>query len=353
MLDRIHIFVKYNFYFLLSYIFVKYKKNMEKYKILNDSLKDKKHELSSSCVLFKYYYTKEIRSANLGDYIQTIATHEILKQHKSYNFTYWNRDDLNNYPNNSIAIMQGWFSHTIAFIPNRNITPIYIGTHFNKYIQNFISCYPFLLKNHEIGCRDLYTLNFLKSNGFNAYFSRCLTLTLPKREENSNQNKVFLVNVDLEIKKLLPKKVQQEGIMVNQKNIIGNYDDFKHNWKLYYDNAKEFLDKYKNEAKLIITTALHCASPCIAMGIPVILISDDPNEQLSRFSALEGIIKIYTIEDLKNDKIDFNPESIDIEQLKQYMLENVELTIIKAMGGGIDENRLLFIRNQITNWKNL
>jgi hypothetical protein len=35
--------------------------------------------------------------------------------------------------------------------------------------------------------------------------------------------------------------------------------------------AQNLLDNYYNNARVVITTFLHCALPCIAMGIPVIV----------------------------------------------------------------------------------
>ncbi|MCW1361095.1 polysaccharide pyruvyl transferase family protein [Campylobacter jejuni] len=283
---------------------------------------------------------------NLGDYIQTIATRKILEKYGIKKFIYCDRENLINCSKKAFVIMQGWFSHSINFIPNKNICPIYIGAHFNYNMQQFLNKNLFLLKNFEIGCRDFYTLNYLQSKNIKSYFSRCLTLTLPKRIKTQQQNKIFLVNLNEEIIKYLPQDIRKNGICVNQKSIQGNYQTFKDNWLQYQKMADDLLDVYCNEAKLVITTALHCASPCVAMGIPVILICED-SDQINRFSALDGILKIYSLQDLYIDGIDFNPKSVDIELLKEYMFENLVLSIEKAQGGGIDENRLLFIRKEI------
>ena len=53
----------------------------------------------------------------------------------------------------------------------------------------------------------------------------------------------------------------------------------------------------------MITSALHCAAPCVAMGIPVLLISLNPAENANRFSALSGIVESKTLEDLKKSVI--------------------------------------------------
>ncbi|WP_141082403.1 polysaccharide pyruvyl transferase family protein [Campylobacter devanensis] len=49
-------------------------------------------------------------------------------------------------------------------------------------------------------------------------------------------------------------------------------------WKNLYRKTEDLLQTYKNKAKLIATSALHCAAPCTAMGIPVILIAKKPRE---------------------------------------------------------------------------
>ncbi|WP_086229661.1 MULTISPECIES: hypothetical protein [Campylobacter] len=117
-------------------------------------------------------------------------------------------------------------------------------------------------------------------------------------------------------------------------------------WKNLYRKTEDLLQTYKNKAKLIVTSALHCAAPCTAMGIPVVLIAKN-QENINRFSAIKGIIPIYTYDDLKNNRINFNPKSLNIEDLKQYMLQNLKLSTLKEMG----ENELMQIRHNIQYYK--
>lgn len=86
------------------------------------------------------------------------------------------------------------------------------------------------------------------------------------------------------------------------------------------------------------------------MGIPVVLIAKN-QENINRFSAIKSIILIYTYDDLKNNCINFNPKSLNIEDLKQYMLQNLKLSILKEMGEKIDENELTQIRHNIQYYK--
>lgn len=249
--------------------------------------------------------------------------------------------------------MQGWFALTYDFIPPANVLPVFVGTHLTAQAQNFlkhfIARFNNYFKDKELGCRDKFTLQFCKKMGIKSYFSRCLTLTLPKRELKNTQNKIFLVNLNNEMKTLLPKTLMDNAIEINQRGVILNsFETFSQ--KFFLEYTEELLNRYKNEAKLIITTALHCAAPCVAMGIPVVLIMDNYKEQMTRFTALEGILPFYTLEDLKQNKIDFNPKSLDIEELKQHLLLNLKLSIAKAKGEAVDENELLTLREKIANF---
>ncbi|EAI3762934.1 polysaccharide pyruvyl transferase family protein [Campylobacter coli] len=280
--------------------------------------------------LFKYLYIPGIKTYNLGDYIQTIATRNAIDSFdKNVDFQFYDRDSFNFYDKKeSICIMQGWFADDYNFLPNERIFPIYIGTHFTKKMQEYFDILNLDFKGFEIGCRDLSTLEYFNKKGANAYFSRCLTLTLPKREINSRQTSIFLVNLNDEIITFLPEYIKKEGIVINQKSIKIQDRILKNEWQKCYKEAQDILGKYALEAKLVVTTALHCAAPCIALGIPVVLIQENDNQE-DRFSALRGILKAYSLDDLKNNRINFVPKSLDIENLKEMMISNLKLTLKK------------------------
>lgn len=118
----------------------------------------------------------------------------------------------------------------------------------------------------------------------------------------------------------------------------------------FFNAANALLARYKNEAKLIITSALHCAAPCTAMGIPVILCRQN-DEQLTRFSALDSILPLYTLDDFKKNRVHFNPNVPNIEPLKIAMLENLRLSAQKERGENVNLAKLLEYRAFIQNFK--
>lgn len=103
--------------------------------------------------------------------------------------------------------------------------------------------------------------------------------------------------------------------------------------KKTYKHAREILNDIQ-KARLVITSALHCAAPCVAMGIPVILVCLDPFENINRFSALNGILNAVTVKEIIDKRISYDVFAPDIEDLKRAMLENVSLVIKSSVAGG-------------------
>ncbi len=248
-----------------------------------------------------------------------------------------------------IAIMQGWFAHSYHFLPPKNILPIFVGTHFTAHIQKYLlyllACYPRYFNDKTRGCRDLYTLEFCRKLGLKSYFSRCLTLTLPKRTPSPSQNKVFFVGLSDKFLPFIPRDIKAIAEHINQQSYVPDSLTSAH----FFDTAKTLLMRYKNEARLIITSALHCASPCVAMGIPVIFCRQN-DEQLTRFSALDGILPLYTIDDFKNNRVNFVPNAPNIESLKSAMIENLRLSVCESRGESVDLAKLNEIREFIANF---
>lgn len=286
------------------------------------------------------------RDGNLGDCIQNIAVEEAYEKigiAKKKDLLRINRDDISKYSGQPCTLfMQGWFGNYAGSFPlpwSKNINPVFIGFHLSSIYDTrslFIKkgIHKLMIPHQPIGCRDRNTRDFLKKLGLNAYFSGCMTLTLDKRTcaPDKKEEKVFVVDLDPKIqKKLTPEIIR--------KNLDGNIIDYTithfYYWNEYpvtekgaqefEEHARYVLNKYKNEAKLVITSKIHVAMPCIAMGIPVIFIVGDPFGE--RFDVLSGIVPIYSAKDIKY--IDWHPIAPNIEPLKQAILSNVKAIFSK------------------------
>ena len=85
------------------------------------------------------------------------------------------------------------------------------------------------------------------------------------------------------------------------------------------------------------------------MGIPVILFAF--RNDVTRYSALDGILPVYTFDDLENNTVNWFPNAPDIEDLKHYMISNLDLTIKEQLGETVNLDILQNLRDKIENYK--
>lgn len=293
------------------------------------------------------------KEGNLGDGIQNIAVENIYKKIgiQPQDLILINRDDMPNYQGDNVElVMQSYFANlynTFPFPWSKDITPIFLGMHLSP-IHNFRQLLIKrgilkLMKPFEpIGCRDRNTRNFLKSHGINAYFSGCMSLTLDKRPTTPQNGKVFIVDLYSKALQDLPKHIKD----IADYSITHIYQ-WKKDQKIDFESAMQFeqkareiLNTYKEQASLVITSRIHVAMPCIAMGIPVIFIAK--NLFNARYDVLQGIVPIYSYKDIKY--IDWNPAPANIDILKEAILSNAIAQITKSD----DRYRTIEKLNEIT-----
>ena len=220
-----------------------------------------------------------------------------------------------------------FFEKGLAGIFSADIVPVFLGlTYLKTYLKQDEVEY---LKKHEpIGCRDEYTYNTMQKYGIQSYLNGCMTLTLSVKRKNlvNGAGKVYLVGVPQEIERKLPQSILTNAVRRTQtipREEIGQ-------------DINEYvagrMREYKENAKIVVTSLLHCAVPCISMGIPVILVLPKVSY---RFSWIERILPIYTIDEIEN--IDWNVcVSNEVEEIKEEMLENA-IEMIKTR---LDDNAI-------------
>ena len=253
-------------------------------------------------------------SSNLGDQIQSLALEQFLPSIDDK----FDRDYLSEVNNKEkhLLIMQGWFSHLPekCFPPSDSIIPVFFGFHitdWNESIEHFSKPQSIdYLKLHEpVGCRDKKTMEMLIEKGVNAFYSKCLTLTFPKREFEPENGKVFLVNMK-GVK--IPESVSKDSISLSH-DVYPFWDE-----EVKYLMAKQLIKLYREKARLIVTTKLHCALPCIAMGIPVVFFGNPDDYRISLIKDLK--IPIYPIQEEKKIK----PVSIT-QRIKLKLFKNLKI----------------------------
>ncbi len=266
-----------------------------------------------------------VGTENLGDHIQIIAGERMLAKLGISSTRFVDRDDeIANPPVDPTAILlNGWFKTNPAqWPPHPDFDPIYLGFHI-RLSQSPSLIGPDALDHYRqhgpIGCRDRYTLSLLRRHGVDAFLSNCLTLCFPRRiPAPLQQSEVFVVSRDNRLLDYLPDSL-------GPTNFISHYSgsgDFVANMA----QAEALLATYRDRARLIVTTMLHCALPAIAMGIPVVVFYP-PNEAAARqsdrerFSSLADIVRVFELSEM--DLVDWRGHCPDIGNIKLALIDSL------------------------------
>lgn len=205
-------------------------------------------------------------SCNFGDEIQSIAAARLLPR-VDYRIP---RERLREFHcgEKCLLVMNGWFGNNAQFPPAECITPLYVSFHIArkaKALYTSPEAIAHFKKHAPIGCRDCGTMEILRAAGVDAYYSKCLTITFPKRGESAADS---IVGVDIPTARTRIKRIFSNA----DKPLL----TFSHQHRLDHlggelktQIANRLLDTYRERAALVVTSRLHCALPCVAMGIPV------------------------------------------------------------------------------------
>lgn len=296
-------------------------------------------------------YIENKKNFNVGDNVQSLAAKQYLPQVDQF----LNRETLADYKGEKIKlIMNGWFTHNIHnWVPSEDIIPLFVSFHINNTAaphmlsENGIA---YLKKHEPIGCRDQFSVDTLKAKGIDAYFTGCLTLTLDnyKVDDSQRTDEIYIVdplysyptyekvtydykrflrsiqNGNLfkigkkqkHIKNFIDSDLLKKAIYINQEPPAKTYTDAQK-----FEMAEAILKKYA-KAKLVITSRIHCALPCLAMGTPVIFVNGfDSFVDSCRF---DGILDLF-------NRIDVNTKTG--EYTSNFSLEGkiTSSTIVKNL----------------------
>lgn len=261
-------------------------------------------------------------SQNIGDDIQSIAAARMLPRIDCM----LDRDELTALHNTHpvCLIMNGWFMRGANWPPSDLLRPAFVGFHVRPDSKAVIAKGAAWMKRFgPIGARDRGTADFLRSLGLASEISYCLTLTLPKRKASPTNGRIVLVDLG---RVKLPRSVRSKAVRVSH-DVTGMSTPTK----LKY--AEELLSYYRDTASLVVTRRLHCALPCIAMGIPVVFFGNPADYRTSIVSDIGGHIynrRLHenglgdlTLGKLMND-VDWSPAAIDVTVVKGNLIKSVQ-----------------------------
>lgn len=276
---------------------------------------------------------------NIGDYIQSLAARQFLGANVDYLI---NRERLDEFDEAEVKlILNGWFTHEADhWPPSSKIKPLFVAFHISSLVKNQIlsSKGILYLKHHEpIGCRDHETVKILKENGIDAYFTGCLTLTLSETYTSENKDgKIYIVDAFVSPKRKLYSflsfvllfitknrtitKIHKKRYKINTIASILDTTLFYFQYSKYFTDelllqafyinhqitvnqfnseiekfeyASNLLNKYA-KAKLVVTSRIHCALPCLSLETPVIYVENIDQDEWSS-CRLDGLRELFNI----------------------------------------------------------
>lgn len=278
---------------------------------------------------------------NIGDYIQALASAQFLPQIDGF----IQREKLKDYNEEECkVIMNGWYiHHPEQWPPSTKIIPLYVAVHFNVLAKDVLfspNSIEYLKKFAPIGCRDTYTRDLLRQQGLDAYFSGCMTLTLGYKYKSKEKENIcyfvdpyfithwnfyntlynfFYLICNWKAINIIAKKYPEEkkglrkrmilttfyrkykrfftkDTLINAEYICQQNKHYKESFKSDEErlNEAERLVKKYAKARLVVTSRIHCALPCLGLETPVIYTENGDQTETSscRFGGLRDLFTI-------------------------------------------------------------
>lgn len=252
---------------------------------------------------------------NIGDDVQSYAMERFLP-HVDYIVDREHLDSFYTETGEKIAaIFAGWYMHRpLNFPPSPFLKVLPISIHFNsalgkcKYV--FDECGVKWLKEvSPIGCRDEGTLKMLEELGIPSYLSGCITLTLEPFKDTPKHGKIVLSDVHESIIDFVKAHTKKETVIISHNPwkllpfFSENTSIQQMTWSQRHYLVEKLLKLYQG-ASLVITSRLHAALPCLALGTPVLLVTNLPAGY--RISTYIPYLNHATPKDLVSGKYAFN-----------------------------------------------
>lgn len=250
----------------------------------------------------------EYSTENIGDEVQSIAARRFLPS-IDYYFDRDNIDKTDTGKDEVKLIMNGWYTHKPENFPpkNKHIHPLLISMYIEQHANNGKTakrfagkeCKKFLTDNGPVGARDKATLDFLKKNKIDSYFSGCVTLTLCKDSTVKKSDYILAVDVSDKVYEKMKRMTSRQIVRIDTNRCI----EMPRNSK--FALAEYYLSLYQS-AHAVVTRRLHCMLPCLALETPVLAIT---GREPHRYAGLVDLVRNASEDDFLKES--FNKFSLD------------------------------------------
>ena len=263
---------------------------------------------------------------NYGDHLQNIVIKDLYKKMgiPEEEIYVLNFNEISTYDGEYLVLpINQAISHNLASFISPKIIPVFLGISRDVTAINTDEI-EYLKQFAPIGCRDQAVFDFLVKKHVPCYLNGCISATLERRASCPEDGKVLVIEAPQYAIDSMPESLKKD-VEYRENTCYGAYNDL-----IYPENSIEKVvrNQYqylKDHAKLVVTSRMHIASPCVGMGIPVILVRNSVDY---RFSWIDKYIPVYTEE--SKDSIDWNPSPVDLEGIKEHIL-NYSMNRIKSI----------------------
>jgi hypothetical protein len=284
------------------------------------------------------FVSLSVSTENLGDHIQIQSGLELLGRFGLSPRIHLDRDfGLRSAPGLEAGrsypiLLNGWFKRdSPEWPPHPRLEPIFLGFHIRLFQSPSLlsdESLAYYRAHQPIGCRDWHTAQLLTANGVEAYESHCPTMTFPRRLPAPSQREVFVVSRDARLSQAVPTSLRPFTSILH----YSGDTDFERNLA----HARKLLEVYRDRARLIVTSLLHCAMPALALGIPVVVFYplNTPEGHASdqeRFSSLKRLLRIWRFDEM--DEVDWSPIPPDMGAIKLALIDDLSARL-ETMGFG-------------------
>lgn len=251
--------------------------------------------------------------ANIGDAIQSLAARRFLPRVDCR----VPRERLSEAPPPGAGpvglICNGWFMHDPRFWPpHPDYAPLLLSMHFAETdFGRFQRLRPrpyermlagaggdYLRQRGPVGARDCFTADLLARYDIPSYLSGCLTLTLSAEAERTRRSDA-VVACDLS-----PAVFAHLRRHLPHEPVLATHSGAACRTTAEQDAAAARLLALYAGARAVVTTRLHAALPCLALGTPVLLIHDAVHG--SRIDGPADLLRTCLPYDFLRDRHDFD-----------------------------------------------
>ena len=221
------------------------------------------------------YNVVRVSMGNIGDEVQSLAAAHFVPQVNDF----VDRDDVGAIKRcNCTVLGNAFWRHTSIFpVIGRSASGVEllpISVHLNQMDEDqwdkklTDGTAKYLQSRGLVGTRDSWTFNILQKHNVSVIFTGCLTLFLqhPDSDRERSGHIYFVDYSRLVALKLFPISIISRAMSITHG---GTSDPSNLN---RFHTAYKLLDIYAR-AKLVITSRIHVALPCVAFGTPVIFIN--------------------------------------------------------------------------------